>query len=352
MGKKHDESPKVKVKVKLRSDAGKRGGQRIYVPYVKEEDGPSWIGIIILCAIQLWPIAALLGFKKLRCYWNKKKTADYRNYAAVIGDRVQVDVRELAAKLGKTPSLVMSDLQVMIDKGYMGSNAYLDKGKGVLILDTLETSFVDREIEVEPEEAAAEPVREVKVERPAYEVKVERPVREVRIERPVYETVREPEKVARPEGFGSLHSDEFEAKLREIRQLNDQIDDEPVSARIDRIGELTASIFRVVREKPDRADEVKKFMDYYLPTTFKLLKSYSLMEKQSYQGENIVASRRKIEDILDTLVTAFEQQQDRLFQTEALDVEADISVLETMMAKDGLVTPKGLDLRAMMSEKS
>ena len=82
-------------------------------------------------------------------------------------------------------------------------------------------------------------------------------------------------------------------------------------------------------------------------TTFKLLKSYSLMEKQSYQGENIVASRKKIEDILDSLITAFEQQQDRLFRTEAMDVEADIQVLETMMAKDGLVTPKGLDLRAM-----
>jgi len=88
-------------------------------------------------------------------------------------------------------------------------------------------------------------------------------------------------------------------------------------------------------------------MNYYLPTTFKLLKSYSLMEKQSYQGENIVASRKKIEDILDSLITAFEQQQDRLFRTEALDVEADIQVLETMMAKDGLVTPKGMDLRSV-----
>ena len=120
-----------------------------------------------------------------------------------------------------------------------------------------------------------------------------------------------------------------------------------MSARIDRIGGLTASIFTVVRQKPERADEVKKFMNYYLPTTFKLLKSYALMEKQSYQGENIIASRKKIEDILDSLITAFEQQQDRLFRTEALDVEADIQVLETMMAKDGLVTPKGLDLRSM-----
>ena len=78
-------------------------------------------------------------------------------------------------------------------------------------------------------------------------------------------------------------------------------------------------------------------MNYYLPTTLKLLKSYSLMEKQSYQGEHIVASRKKIEESLDLLIHGFEQQQDRLFRTEALDVETDISVLETMMASDGLL---------------
>ena len=81
-------------------------------------------------------------------------------------------------------------------------------------------------------------------------------------------------------------------------------------------------------------------MNYYLPTTFKLLKSYSLMEKQTYQGDNIAASRKKIEDILDTLVHAFEQQLDKLFHMEAMDVDADISVLETMMTSDGLIAPE------------
>ena len=138
-----------------------------------------------------------------------------------------------------------------------------------------------------------------------------------------------------------MENEDFENKLREIRHLNDEIQDKAVSDRIDRIGELTASIFRVVREKPEHAEEVRKFMNYYLPTTLKLLKSYSLMEKQSYQGENIQASRKKIEDVLETLVHAFEQQQDKLFQSDALDVETDISVLETMMASDGLLEQQG-----------
>ena len=116
------------------------------------------------------------------------------------------------------------------------------------------------------------------------------------------------------------------------------------SMQIDRIGEITASIFSVVKLKPERRDEVHKFMSYYLPTTMKLLESYSLLEKQSYQGENIVAARKDIEKIIGTMVPVFEKQLDRLFQADALDISTDIEVLETMMAKDGL-TEQGKRLR-------
>ena len=334
-----------------------RARQRIYIPYESEHKGPSWMGIVIMFAI-FWPVGAFLLLKRLGAEWHNRKLIDYRNYATVIGDRYEVEVRELSAKLGKTPSLVMSDLQVMIDKGYLGTNAYVDRSRGVLVMDALETEFAEEEPEMafdaekfkEELRKSAETIRdEVRKSGVADSIRTEfRRVFDVdAAQESTVESRPEPEPAPRP----AVSEDDFEAKLREIKKLNDEIDDEAVSDRIDRIGELTLSIFTVVRQKPERADEVKKFMNYYLPTTFKLLKSYSLMEKQSYQGENIVASRKKIEDILDSLITAFEQQQDRLFRTEAMDVEADIQVLETMMAKDGLVTPKGLDLRAAGGRK-
>jgi len=336
--------------------------ERIFIPYQKEEKGPSWMTIGILCLIQLYPVALFLLALKLRAKWKNKKNVDYRNYAAIIGDRCEVDIRELSAKLGKTPSLVTSDLQVMIDKGYLGSNAYIDRSRKVLVVDATVTEFVaDDEEEtgtVFKAEDVAEEIRKAarivkdEVRRSGVTDSIKAEFRRAFDTDAARAAEEEPapakeEPAAKPEPETFSREDNFEATLREIRKLNDEIDDEAVSQRIDRIGELTASIFIVVRQKPERADEVKKFMNYYLPTTFKLLKSYSLMEKQSYQGENIVASRKKIEDILDSLITAFEQQQDRLFRTEALDVEADIQVLETMMAKDGLVTPKGMDLRSV-----
>ena len=135
---------------------------------------------------------------------------------------------------------------------------------------------------------------------------------------------------------------EFNDVIRKIRQLNDDIADAAVSERIDRIEAVTASIFRTIKEQPDHAEAARRFMNYYLPTTLRLLETYRLMEGQSYQGENIQASRRSIEAVLDKLVSATEAQQDRLFKSDALDVEADIRVLESMMASDGLTRTEGM----------
>lgn len=340
------------------------GVPRVFVPYEKEKKGPAWLAIAIMLGV-FWPVGTVMLVRKIHVSWHNKKMCDFRNYAAIIADRSEVSVREFAAKMDKTPEHVMSDLQTMIDRGYMGNQAYIDKSRRVLVLEqtgtesaftrTVSQARMAFEDLTDSARRAARVVRdEVRKSSVSESIKVElhrafdtdaMHVQEKRVD----EAQENPQPAAepKPQTDAPMQQDDYEQKLREIRRLNDEIDDAPVSARIDRIEELARSIFAVVRQKPERADEVRRFMNYYLPTTFKLLESYALMEKQSYQGENIVASRKKIEDILDTLISAFEQQQDRLFRAEALDVEADIHVLETMMAKDGLVTPKGMDMRSM-----
>ncbi len=127
-----------------------------------------------------------------------------------------------------------------------------------------------------------------------------------------------------------------EDTIRRIRALNDDIQNEAVSRQIDRIEAVTASIFSTVRERPERSGDARKFMNYYLPTTLKLLESYRLMEGQTYQGQNVQTARASIENALAKLTEAIERQQDRLYLPEAMDVESDIRVIETMMAADGL----------------
>ena len=137
---------------------------------------------------------------------------------------------------------------------------------------------------------------------------------------------------------------EKDRALSEMRRLNDAIEDTVISQRIDQLEQATSKIIDQVLAHPEKLPQIRKFMNYYLPTTMKLLKSYSLLERQSYQGENIVASRHDIEEILGTLVHAFEKQLDQLFAADAVDISSDITVLETMIAKDGLSHQQGVNL--------
>lgn len=133
---------------------------------------------------------------------------------------------------------------------------------------------------------------------------------------------------------------DYNATLQQIRDLNDRIDDRVVSQKIDRIETLTGGIFKHITEHPEKAKETRRFISYYLPTTLKLLESYDMLEDQRIQGENIRASRKKIEEVLDTLIAAIERQHDRLFKADALDVETEIEVLQTMLTADGLTGPE------------
>jgi len=100
-------------------------------------------------------------------------------------------------------------------------------------------------------------------------------------------------------------------------------------------------IFDRVEQNPASVGDIRKLMEYYLPTTIKLLQAYQDLDAQPVQGENIISSKKEIEKTLDTLNRAFEKLLDDLFQETAWDVSTDISVLHTMLAQEGL-TEDGL----------
>ena len=124
--------------------------------------------------------------------------------------------------------------------------------------------------------------------------------------------------------------------MKEMRRLDDNIKDEVISGQIRKLEELSGKIFEVVQQKPEKLPQIRKFMDYYLPTTLKLLNAYDRMGAQGVSGGNIGATMERVENIMGTIVTAFEKQLDALFGAEAMDISTDITVLENMMAREGL----------------
>ena len=130
--------------------------------------------------------------------------------------------------------------------------------------------------------------------------------------------------------------DKGEAFLAEIRRCNDAIPGREISDKISRMELIVQRIFQRAETNPEIVPDLKKLMDYYLPMTVKLLRAYADMDAQPIQGETIQASKREIEETLDTLNQAFERLLDSVFQETALDVSSDISVLKTLLAQEGL----------------
>ena len=138
---------------------------------------------------------------------------------------------------------------------------------------------------------------------------------------------------AAAEPLGDKRAEEV---LKRIRNDNDRIADQVISRKIDRIELLTGEIFRYLSKHPEREGELRTFMDYYLPQTLKILETYAQLEAQGVETDNIRKAKDQISDVLDQLTESYERQLDKLFDTDVLDISADIDVMKKMLQNDGL----------------
>ena len=228
-------------------------------------------------------------------WFSKRRHGRFVKYSTILGDNEIISVSSISKSSGVDMKTVRKELQIMIDKGYFGESAYIDADIDSLVLS--------------PE--AANKVRHF-----------------------AEEAAKKAQQYAQQES--AVPENEYMNILSELRSLNDDIADESISSKISRIEEIAGKIFRIVDEEPDKLPQIRRFMDYYLPTTLKLLRSYSVLERQGIDGENISSAKADIDRILDTLIKGYEQQLDLLFKADAIDISSDIDVLETMLRKDGL----------------
>ena len=121
-----------------------------------------------------------------------------------------------------------------------------------------------------------------------------------------------------------------------MREANDAIPGEDISKKLTRLELIIDKIFTHVEKHPEQTDELHKFMNYYLPTTLKLLRAYVRMDAQWVDGENITSTMEGVRGILGAITDAFAKQLDNLMQGVALDISTDIVVLEGMLAQEGL----------------
>jgi 5-bromo-4-chloroindolyl phosphate hydrolysis protein len=125
-----------------------------------------------------------------------------------------------------------------------------------------------------------------------------------------------------------------------------------MSNKLYKLENIMNKIFEQVKKDPSSADELHKLMNYYLPTTKKLLSAYVELDKQDSAGENVMQTKREIDMAMDTINLAFEKLLDSLFQDMAWDISSDISVMKTMMAQDGLTNEGGMAMATATASAS
>ena len=139
--------------------------------------------------------------------------------------------------------------------------------------------------------------------------------------------------------------------LSEMGRLYMSIKDPEIRGKINEIMRITDKITQDAIDDPKDIPQIKKFMNYYLPTTLKLLNSYDRMSSLGIEGENLGRSMKNINEMLDAAIEAYKKRLDSLFENQALDIETDIEVMNTMLAREGLAGDDENDLYAQAKKK-
>ena len=222
----------------------------------------------------------------------KRRQRRFATYLRTAGQKQAVPLDYLARAADVSRKRVEKDVNLMLEKGMWGDEAYIDLGSGMLFKSQeAATAYFDA----------------------AHRAKAEQ------------EQPQQPAAAA-PEGYAAI--------LAQIRDLNDRIADERLSAQMDRMEQVAGRIFRLIEEDENKRAAAGTFLSYYLPTTLKLLENYAAFEEAGVSGENLSQAKAKIEKTMDSIVAGFEHQLDELYRTDAMDIDSDIRVMETMLRRD------------------
>ena len=247
---------------------------------------------------------------------NRTLLKNYFNFGKIVGNRSYIELRELEDKTGIAKDTIIRQIRQMRRRGYL-PYASIDEAQTTLMLTEEVYQQYSRSVEYNKEKAQEKPK--------AAKNDINQKVKYYTIDENLPEDVK-----------GIL--EEGNEYLNKIRYYNDLIPDtEPMSDKLYTLEATVLSIFKKLKDEPEVAGDLRKFMAYYLPTTEKLLQSYVDLRKENLDVENIKKSQREIEEATDVINDAFVKLLNQLFESSAWDISSDISVMKTMMKQDSLI---------------
>lgn len=246
----------------------------------------------------------------------------FEAYKRCIGAKSLCAIRSLSSAVGKPEKYVCGELETLIVQGYF-PQGHIDDERTCLILDD-ETYQLYRQSKVQMQRAAS-----MAGESPDDTGKGEES------RKPGTKPSTEQEKQLRAAMETGMEY------IRQIRKNNDELTEPVITEKLTHLEEVIGLIFMRVEKTPEKLSSLKRFTDYYLPTTLRLVEAYRDFDRSQMQTDNIIESKKQIEETLDTINAAFDKLLDSLYEEDRMNIQTDITVLRTLLAQEGL-TDDGL----------
>lgn len=261
-------------------------------------------------------VVFLLGFSRMLGKGisgsNRLKFAE--RCAQLCGDKGYIEIDNLARALGQKPRKVIKDIKRILQMGFFPQGRLDDDEKNLIFTDKVYSQYIEskRNRAIQEQEAVDTTARVVD-------------------DSTIVEGLTPEESIELKQMIA-----EGESYIQKLRELNQKIPGEVITAKLTRLEGLLTEIFTRVKEHPEQMGKMHELMDYYLPTMLKLVTAYEEYDKVSEPGEDIINAKADIESTLDTINSAFRKLLNNLFKDSVWDVTTDAQVLKTVLAQKGL----------------
>ena len=255
-------------------------------------NGGSAVGLVFSMMLMAGgAVLGLFGVSRL------KRVKRFREYVNALGKYTFIQLEKLSRMTGQSVKFLKKDLRDMIDRR-MFLQGHLDEEETNLIRDYQNLMENQKRLREGEERSNADLAG------------------------------------LSPEGKRIVR--EGEKYLQKIRKANEQLPGEVISMKLFELENVIRRILEEVKKQPESASDIRKLMNYYLPTTWKLLEAYMEVEEQPVKTEQMLSTQLEIEKTVDTINDACRKMLDQLFMKQAWDISTDISVLNSMLVQEGL----------------
>ena len=240
----------------------------------------------------------------------------FRRYVKILDGRAYCPLEELSQGIDKKDKYIVKDLHKMFDKKMFPEGQISQDGLMLVLSQEAEDYYIQ--------------YLETKKQQEAIEIEKQKALDErMKLEalNPVFKEAREV-------------AEDGQRTIEQIRAISQNLTGDPIYVKLVRLETVVSKIFSFIQEHPDNLMTIRRFMGHYLPTTLKLVTTYSKLQRESIQGSNIQETQQEILNSMDTICQAFEKLLNDLYEDTAMDISTDISVMKTLFAQEGLTSNK------------